>query len=204
MVKNIRRYKKEVEKLDLLDGNTNPNRKHVLDYIPVTYSLPSDYGLFAEEYKKQPNSLWIMKPSNRAQGKGIVIITKLNQLKRWARERWSSNGQVNRDQYIISKYIHNPLLIGGRKFDLRMYCLITSFRPLRAYMYREGFARFCATRYSMDMKDVDNMFVHLTNVAIQKYGVTFQVVIASCGGDSNLTNCFSMGRKNITTSTEER
>ena len=36
-------------------------------------------------------------------------------------------------------------------------------------MYDEGFGRFCNELYSSDIAEMDNMFVHLTNVAIQKY-----------------------------------
>lgn len=74
----------------------------------------------------------------------------------------------SREAYVISKYIENPLLIGGKKFDLRIYVLVTSFRPLRVYEYAHGFARFCNVKYTMDSEDIDNPFVHLTNVAIQK------------------------------------
>ena len=31
-----------------------------------------------------------------------------------------------------------------------------------------GFARFCTEKYSQDVTEIDNMTIHLTNVAIQK------------------------------------
>jgi tubulin polyglutamylase TTLL1 len=58
--------------------------------------------------------------------------------------------------------------VGGKKFDLRMYVLVTSYRPLKAWLYKLGFARFCIAKYSNDMSERDNMFIHLTNVAISK------------------------------------
>jgi tubulin polyglutamylase TTLL1 len=61
-------------------------------------------------------------------------------------------------------------LVGGKKFDLRIYVLVTSYRPLKVWLSSLGFARFCTEKYSSDMNDIDNMMVHLTNVAIQKKG----------------------------------
>ena len=69
---------------------------------------------------------------------------------------------------MISKYIDDPLLIGGKKFDLRIYVLLTCYKPIKAYLYKVGFARFCHEKYTADIAEMDNMMIHLTNVAVQK------------------------------------
>ena len=114
---------------------------------------------------KQRGSKWILKPSSRAQGAGIFIINRLSQLKKWT----NSSKYNNAETYVISKYIEKPLLIGGRKFDLRLYALITSYRPLKVWFYSEGFARFSNVKYTADRDQMNNQEIHLTNVAIQKH-----------------------------------
>ncbi|KAJ1480239.1 tubulin-tyrosine ligase family-domain-containing protein [Baffinella frigidus] len=66
--------------------------------------------------------------------------------------------------YVAQRYIDNPYLIGGKK----LYVLVTSYLPLRIWMYRSGFARFSNHRFTMQRGDISNAYVHLTNVAIQK------------------------------------
>jgi tubulin polyglutamylase TTLL9 len=61
-----------------------------------------------------------------------------------------------------------PCTQGGKKFDLRIFALVLSYAPLKIYLYREGFARFTNTTYSLDKEDLSNASVHLTNHAVQK------------------------------------
>eukprot|EP00899_Mesostigma_viride_P012628 jgi/Mesvir1/21366/Mv20850-RA.1 len=174
MVKNIKRYKKEIAKDP--SGSSGVDPAEIPEMIPATFTLPADYSLFAEEFRRNPSALWIIKPSNRAQGTGIFLINKLSQVRRFANDKGWLGPQgapvatSGKDTYVASRYIDSPLLIGGRKFDLRLYVLVLSYRPLKAYLSSLGFARFCNEKYTCDVSEIDNALVHLTNVAIQKHG----------------------------------
>jgi len=98
MVKNVKRFRKECEKEAALEsngagqcnGNFNTTGMSAtellpkLDFVPATFSLPSDYSLFVEEFRRAPDRTWIMKPIGKAQGKGIFLINKLTQIKKWS------------------------------------------------------------------------------------------------------------------------
>ncbi|CAK1596205.1 unnamed protein product [Parnassius mnemosyne] len=180
LVKNIKRYRKELEREGnplaeksevVLHGGQVGTRYVHLDFVPITFVLPADYNMFVEEYRKSPQSTWIMKPCGKSQGTGIFLINKLSKLKKWSREAKAPfHPQLSKESYVISRYIDNPLLIGGKKFDLRLYVLITSFRPLKAYLFQLGFCRFCTVKYDTSVTELDNMYVHLTNVSVQKHG----------------------------------
>jgi hypothetical protein len=55
---------------------------------------------------------------------------------------------------IVQRYITNPLLIQGFKWDLRLYVLITSVSPLTIFIYDEGLVRFSTHKFSLKQKDV--------------------------------------------------
>ena len=62
------------------------------------------------------------------------------------------NNQGFKESYVISRYLDDPLLIGGKKFDLRIYVLVTGYRPLKVYLYDLGFCRFCVEKYNNDFE----------------------------------------------------
>lgn len=71
---------------------------------------------------------------------------------------------------IICDYIMNPHLIDGFKYDLRLYVMMTSYDPLRIYLYEEGLTRFATEKYTTNVKEVAKRYIHLTNYSVNKFG----------------------------------
>ncbi|CAJ1344364.1 unnamed protein product [Effrenium voratum] len=141
---------------------------------PKTFVLPKEYCAFIESFTKiaeengdlegstcppskvkVPN-MWIMKPAGSSRGRGIEVIDDIGAV---------HYGELT----IIQQYISDPFLLGGLKWDMRTYVTVTSFNPLEAFVYKDGFARFTTVPYNTSSEDIDNKFVHLTNSSIQRH-----------------------------------
>ncbi|CEP01144.1 Tubulin--tyrosine ligase-like protein 9 [Plasmodiophora brassicae] len=191
LVKNLKRARR----LLLKHGNSDEAAKY--DFSPTTFNLPAEYSLFVEEFKKNPTTSWIMKPIAKSQGKGIFLFQKLSEISDWRNRHRSfskqqdpdngssSNNTLVAESYVVQQYISNPYLVGGKKFDMRVYVLVTSYSPLTIYAYRSGFARFSTSRFSMSNSDLTDHHIHLTNVAIQKSAPKYD---PSNGGKWSLRN----------------
>ncbi|XP_009993956.1 PREDICTED: probable tubulin polyglutamylase TTLL2 [Chaetura pelagica] len=135
------------------------------EFSPVTFIMPHDYVKFIAEYSKERQSvgrkpsLWICKPVDHSGGKGIHIFQDIKDLKYDC-------------TVIVQKYISNPFLISGYKLDLRLYVCVTSFCPLTIYTYEEGLVRFASEKFDLD--SLDNIYAHLTNTSINKYGSSYK------------------------------
>lgn len=70
---------------------------------------------------------------------------------------------------VAQQYITNPLLIQGRKFHLRLWLLVTSHQPLRAYLHSQGLVLFSSepyeTRRPLEGAGVRPAVSHVTNYA---------------------------------------
>ena len=69
-------------------------------------------------------------------------------------------------QFIAQKYIENPMIMKNRKFDLRVWVLVTDWNPLTIWYFRKPYARFPAHDYTPH--DLTNNFSHLANNSIAK------------------------------------
>lgn len=117
------------------------------------------------------HNLWLLKPTNLNRGQGIHVFRSLEALRqlvaKYSRKEVGGEGSG----FVVQKYIESPLLIGQRKFDIRVWVLIT--HELNCYFFKEGYLRTTSTEYRIDLDNVDDKFVHLTNNAIQQYSETY-------------------------------
>lgn len=104
-----------------------------------------------------------MKPGeNSNRGNGIIVC---NTLKEIVAEINSADKAEH--THIIQRYIERPLLIHNRKFDIRVYGMLTSVNGIhKGYFYEDGYIRTSSTEF--DLEDLSNRFIHLTNDAVQK------------------------------------
>ena len=82
--------------------------------------------------------------------------------------------QANRvkfNTFIIQKYIERPLLIHKRKFDIRVWVLLS--QEADVFFFEEGYLRTSGSEFCVNLKNVDDAFVHLTNNAVQKKSETY-------------------------------
>ncbi|XP_033108260.1 tubulin polyglutamylase TTLL4-like [Anneissia japonica] len=135
--------------------------KKDFNFFPQTYVLPSDMKLLKRAWEDGgTKQKWIMKPPASARGIGIKVIHKWSQIPK-------------RRPVIVQRYLAKPFLINGSKFDLRVYVYVTSFDPLRIYVFEDGLTRFATMKYSSSMKSLSNKFMHLTNYSINKNNSDF-------------------------------
>ncbi|KAG5189003.1 tubulin-tyrosine ligase/Tubulin polyglutamylase, partial [Tribonema minus] len=146
---------RELTRKDLLKKHLTramaASARHAREFhiMPQTFVLPHEYTAFVAA-----TNIWIMKPVGLSRGRGIEVIDDVSAV------RYS-------DSVVVQRYVGRPLLLGGYKFDLRLYVLVTSFNPLEAFLYREGFARVSTRAYDVTAEGLRDRFVHLTNSSIQ-------------------------------------
>ncbi|XP_073330013.1 tubulin monoglutamylase TTLL4 [Pagrus major] len=136
--------------------------KQEFSFFPRTFVLPQDIKLLRKAWEDSGSrQKWIIKPPASARGIGIQVIHKWSQMPR-------------KRPLLVQKYLHKPYLISGNKFDLRIYVYVTSYDPLRIYIFSDGLVRFASCKYSSSMKTLSNKFMHLTNYSVNKKNSEYQ------------------------------
>jgi len=136
------------------------------DFFPRTFLLPEESSILEEEIKKKAKKLYIVKPTDGSQGDGIYLCRTMKEI--------TNSKFVNSRGYVVQEYIDKPLIIDRKKFDLRVYVLIASVKPLVAFINTEGLARFCTEDYEAPSNEnIRDVYKHLTNYSLNKLNQSY-------------------------------
>lgn len=139
-----------------------------------------------DEYYLSPNNnanVYVVKASEGSKGVGIRVVHTLHAVLCLQKEH---------PMRIVQKYIEDPLLIAQSpshidtsgnssstssgnsssnpllKFDIRVWVVVVSYCPLRAYVYEQVYGRQTKVAYTCTSASLSDVAVHLTNYSIQK------------------------------------
>ena len=102
---------------------------------------------------QQKEVSWVRKQPNVENSKGVTPFTwadlaaKRSQLGARGFKTFLGSG-------ILQRYMASPMLLKGRKTDLRCYVLVSTVRPFSAFLYTDFLARTSPGRYSSTATDV--------------------------------------------------
>ena len=176
----------ELGRKDKLGANLEKARRRrpdAFDFAPRSFLLPRD----AEEWRKDrarlgPGGAYIIKPPASSRGRGVRMLregdferlTRRDDAFRDASGRKRSDVSDTSRKTLVQRYIRDPHLLDGYKYDLRVYVALTSVDPLRVFLYREGLVRLATEKYADGGADLSRRCMHLTNysVNVKKAGFT--------------------------------
>ncbi len=155
-------------------------------YFPMTYRLDRPADVLAMlEATKDGESHWIHKPAGKNCGKGIELLKSAalpSLVEKPAAEDDAEGGAEKAEEGVINSrystfnltnglvqsYITNPLLLNGKKFDVRVYALIARAAPKAVVFFHPGYVRLSLEDFTMDDGKLEDKFIHLTNASVQK------------------------------------
>lgn len=146
-------------------------------FWPETYLLPDEIealstAINSTKLKKRSTrkgknfkgkKTFIVKPQSGAQGDGIFLVQTWRDLETKLLGR-------RHDDYLAQRYIENPLMIENKKFDIRIYLLISDICDrFEVWLCKEGMVRLCTEEYEKPKSsNLHNVCSHLTNYSLNK------------------------------------
>jgi hypothetical protein len=101
-ISNNNNNKEEKEKENLIE-NDSSLKSEVLELLEILKEKSPQYKMNGDK------SIWIVKPSGLSRGRGIKCIYELDEV--------INQVKSGSNQYVIQKYIENPLIINKRKVN---------------------------------------------------------------------------------------
>ena len=167
--KYINNYNKGIQRGYHRGRSSNSNNSNKINNNPENRILSSYVGNRSLSYKKSFNLN--INTNNNLNSSSNDASLNVKQYK--INENNKKNDDPIYHQYrssiiVIQKYIEKPLLYFGRKFDIRIWVLLT--HDLQVYMFNEGHLKCCSVDYNLNSED---NYCHLTNYSFQKHNFNF-------------------------------
>jgi tubulin polyglutamylase TTLL6/13 len=127
------------------------------NFFPKTWVLPSESTDLRSHWIRNLNNskkskiTYIVKPDGLSQGRGIFLSRNIEHIFDCTMGV-KNEGEVcpmdtDRIGYVVQQYIDRPHLVEDLKYDLRIYVMLYGVNPLRIYLHKMAFARFCTETY---------------------------------------------------------
>ena len=149
----------------------------VAPFVPPTFVLRPRAGNPADSWSGWPafrsafeyfqsqtgcRCLWLCKPANENRGIGIEVLSDLEAIEAFLSGKAARSSMGLNPTWVVQKYMESPLLLHGRKFDIRVWASVADDGTVR--MFGPGYIRTSSEPYTLDSNEA---FVHLTNYCMQ-------------------------------------
>lgn len=154
--------------------------KNDYNYMSESYCYPRDQSQINTKFNNYTldlNNLWLIKPINKSVGSGIHFLSSLKKEIK------------NSSKFLITKFITNLDLIDNKKYDLRLYALITGLKPLRLYFYKKGLVRKAVSVFNISKVGIHNRYMYLTNTGVNMKNKEY---IYPCNSDDANANIWNL------------
>uniref|UniRef100_A0A7S0P1B5 Tubulin--tyrosine ligase-like protein 9 n=1 Tax=Calcidiscus leptoporus TaxID=127549 RepID=A0A7S0P1B5_9EUKA len=118
--------------------------------------------LLADSTEKLSHLIWIMKPRTGFNQIGIHMYS-LPEADMETDEKTAAwlMQRVPEGEWVLQEYVMSPMTFQGHKFDLRIWCLVTSLDPLRMHLMGTGIPKVSTWTYSNEPQYVKNLCIHV-------------------------------------------
>ncbi|KAF7836810.1 tubulin--tyrosine ligase-like protein 12 [Senna tora] len=126
------------------------------EWLQPTYNLETQLSQLIGDYyvrkREGQNNIWILKPWNMARTIDTTVTDNLCAIIRL----------METGPKICQKYIEQPALFQGKKFDLRYIVLVRSMNPLELFLADVFWVRLANNQYSLEKKSYFEYETHFT------------------------------------------
>jgi hypothetical protein len=143
-----------------------------LQPLTLVLSTMADCNAWYQQHGKR-HHLWVKKEARQSQGNGILFLSSAG-IDEGGEEQLCQKLLLAATErpFVLQRHIDRPLLLEGKKSELRAYWFIASVDPLIAFMYHRGTVRLASENYPSQPLTGDLLQAHPTahilNVAQQK------------------------------------